>query len=355
MSELLIEQSSAYQGAYPSIPNRAGFAPDESDTAPFYVTLPLGKIGNVSGNGRLYDRDFYSELVQQVNNAPSDNPVTGIVGHSDPNGVSWKVDMPAMEWVGATLEESSGIVWGKAYIYPEETKLRSAVKRAIKNNGKVATSIWGVAKMEGNRAVSPTIKRIDYADPERAGVKAAVAVPVVTSEMTEEKDKDMSDEKLIQELRADRDTARQETSGLKEQMALLQPAHDAMKAKLESLQEMAGNKDVMAFVSELVQEVKATRAEKLKLEVNALIAEQVKLESARPLIATMLYGVQSKDEAVSRLAELLNTEAIKNTLQTLALAASGGHLAIGEQRHTGDKLDESPEALARAKELYGLN
>lgn len=353
MLELLLEQASAYRGEYPQIPNRATFIPDESDNSPFYVTLPLGKIGNVSGNGRLYDKDFYAELVNQVNNASSDNPITGIVGHSDPNAIGWKVDMPAMEWVGATLEEQTGTVWGKAYIYPEETKLRSAIKRAVRANGKVATSIWGVAKMDGNRAISPTIKRIDYADPERAGVKAAVAKPVITAEMTGEKA--MSDnQELITELRTDRDKARAEIAELQKELNDLQVKYEAIAPKMASLQEMAAKEDVIVFVTELVHARKQAESDKLRLEVDAMLAEQVKLADARPLIATMLGTVESKEAAQKKLAELLETDSVKKTLQALALVQSGGRVYIGEQGNS-DVLDESPEALARAKALYGLN
>lgn len=353
MLELLIEQASAYKGEYPQIPARPTFVPDESDSNPFYVTLPLGKVGNVSGNGRLYDKEFYAELVNQVNNAPSDNPITGIVGHSDPNAVGWKVDMPAMEWVGATLEEQTGTVWGKAYVYPEETKLRSAIKRAVRANGKVATSIWGVAKMDGNRAISPTIKRIDYADPERAGVKAAVAKPVITAEMTGEKA--MSDnQELITELRSDRDKARNEVVEMQSKLTELQAKYDAIAPKFASLQEMADKADVVSFVSELVQAHKQAQADKLKLEVDAMLAEQVKLEDARPLIATMLGSVESKEAAQKKLAELLETESVKKTLQALALVQSGGRVYLGEHVDS-EQLDESPQALARAKAMYGLN
>ena len=351
MTEKLYEQVSAYAGSFPTIANRASFTPDDNDTSPFFLTLPLGKAGNVSGNGRLYDRDFYAELVNQVNNAPADNPVTGIVGHSDPNGASWKVDMPALEWVGATLDDA-GTVWGKAYIYPEETKLRSAVKRAIRSNGKVATSIWGVAKMEGNRAVSPTIKRIDYADPERAGVKAAIATPVLTTEMHTGETTVSENSELVTELRSDRDKARETVAELQGQLTDIQSKYNAIAPQVTALQELAKDKELLSFVAELISERNQFRAEKLELEVNKLIAEQVKLEAARPLIQTMLGKVESKDAAEKRIAELLETESVKMTLQAIALATSGGRVFVGE--HKNDALDESPEALANAKAYYGI-
>lgn len=352
MTELLHEQAGAFSGKYPEIPVRSNFQVDENDSAPFFVTLPIGKAGNVSGNGRLYDTEFYSELVRQVNHATQDNPILGIVGHSDPNGASWKVDLPAIEWVGATLE-SDGMAWGKAYVYPEETKLRGTIRRAMKSNGKVATSIWGEAKMEGNRAVNPTIKRIDYADPERAGVKAAIGIPQITSEMnTGEKTVSEQDTLLITELRNDRDKARNELDETKTQLRELQVKFDAIAPQFESLKEMSNGKDILAFVSELVQETKQTRREKLALEINAVIAEQVKLEAARPLIATMLGGVESKADAEKRVAELLKDEGVKTTLKALALMQSGGHAYIGE--HVNDTYNEE-QAKQKASEIgYGF-
>lgn len=351
MTELLYEQSGAFSGKYPEIPTRANFQVDENDSAPFFVVLPIGKAGNVSGNGRLYDKEFYSELVRQVNHAPQDTPILGIVGHSDPTAASWKVDLPAIEWVGATLADD-GMAWGKAYVYPEETKLRGTIRRAMKANGKVATSIWGEAKMDGNRAISPTIKRIDYADPERAGVKAAVAVPQITSEMQTGETTVSEASELVTELRTDRDKARIELAELQSQVTEWKNKYEAIAPKVEALQEMAKDKDLVVFVSELLSERNQYRAEKLELEVNALIAEQVKLEAARPLIQTMLGKVDSKQAAQTRLAELLETESVKMTLQAIALAASGGRVFVGE--HKQDVLDESPEALASAQAYYGI-
>lgn len=349
--ELLIEQSASFSGTYPPIEARPNFQVDENDNAPFFVTVPLGKAGNVSENGRLYDRDFYAELVRQVNTAQASEAVMGIVGHSDPNAQAWKVDIPALEWVGATLTEQ-GEAWGKFYVYPEEMQLRGAIKRAMRVNGKIATSIWGEAKMEGNRAVSPKIKRIDFADPARAGVKNAVAVPIITSEMTDEKDKDMSDI-LITELRTERDKARDELKQLQEQITLLQPAHDVMKSKLEKLQELAGSQDLLVFMSELKTAVENSNREKLALEIGKMISEQVKLEQARPIIETMLGNVASKADAQTRLSELLNQPSVQQMLQSYALAIAGGHVYIGEHKDT-DKLDESPEAIARAHARLGL-
>jgi hypothetical protein len=352
MTELLHEQVGAFSGKYPDIPTRPNFQIDENDSAPFFVTLPIGKAGNVSGNGRLYDSEFYSELVRQVNHATQDNPILGIVGHSDPTASSWKVDLPAIEWVGATLD-NEGMAWGKAYVFPEETKLRGTIRRAMKSNGKVATSIWGEAKMEGNKATNPTIKRIDYADPERAGVKAAVAVPQITSEMTTgDNPVSEQDTLLVTELRNDRDKARNELAELQGQLAEMKNKYEAIAPKVDALQELAKDKELVSFVAELISERNQYRAEKLELEVGKLISEQVKLEAARPLIQTMLGKVESKDAAEKRIAELLDTESVKMTLQAIALASSGGRVFVGE--HKNDVLDESPEAYARASARYGI-
>jgi hypothetical protein len=351
MSELLLEQVSSFSGSFPIIETRSNFQVDENDSEPFFVTLPLGKAGNVSKNGRLYDREFYAELVRQVNSAPASDAITGIVGHSDPNGASWKVDMPALEWVGAALTEQNE-AWGKLYVYPEETKLRSAIKRAMRLNGKVATSIWGTAEMEGNRAVRPTIKRIDYADPERAGVRAAIAVPIITKEMTG--DKNVSDNlELITELRSDRDKARNDITALQTELAEMTVKYTNIEPKFRQIAELAGEKDAVQFVSELITERNNYRTEKLKLEIGQLISEQVKLEAARPLIATMLGMPESKAKAETALQELLKNKDVIKTMQALALMESGGHAYIGEHQDT-EAFDEK-KANQTANEIgYGF-
>lgn len=207
--------------------------------------------------------------------------------------------------------------------------------------------------MEGNRAINPTIKRIDYADPERAGVKAAVAVPQITSEMkTGETTVSEQDTLLITELRNDRDKARTELEATKTQLRELQVKFDALTPAFNSLKEMSDGRDILVYVSELASENKRMRSEKLALEINALITEQVKLEAGRPLIATMMNGIQSKAEAEKRLSELLNDEGIKDTLKALALMKSGGHAYIGE--HVNDVYNEE-QAKQKASEIgYGF-
>lgn len=352
MSQIILQEISSFSGQYPEIRQRADFQVDDDDPQPVFMTLPIGKAGSTSKNGRLYDRDFYAELVRQVNESP--DPITGIVGHPNPDAVSWEVNIPSLEWVGATLDEQ-GVAWGKAYIYPEEDKLRKTIIRAKKRNGKVATSIWGDAVMDGQRATRPHIKRIDYADPDKAGVEATIATPVLTQEMDEDNPMPTDNNELISELRSDRDQARQTISELQAQVNELQGKLTPLEPKWQQLQEMAGGTDPVQFVTELIAERDTLRKAALDLAINEIISEQVELEAARPLIRTMVGPVENRSDATRRVSELLNDETVQQTLQALALAQSGGRVFVGEQRsRDGIDLDPSPEALARAKQLYGL-
>lgn len=365
MSELLYEQSGTFEGSYPTIPNRAGFVVDDSDTDPLFMTLPIGEVNTQSKNGRVYDREFYSELVRQVNEAPNNKPVTGIIGHPNPDAVSYEVNLPSIEWVGATLSDD-GKVWGKAYVYPEDVKLKNTVKRAKKRGAQIATSIWGNAVMDGNRATKPTIKRIDYADPEKAGVSASVATPILTQEMNDTGDNPMPDnnnQDVISELRNDRNQAIQELADVRNELK----ASQAQVQVISELTELLDTQDVFKAVSEMqktiqewqplvtgvkalgekplqaIQEMQETIAElehaSLLHNIVDAINEKVKYEGARPNIAEMM-GIERDEDgvgtltrqydsakaAIERLDSLLAREEVQEMIRSMVYKASGGRV-----------------------------
>ncbi len=398
-TKFVFEQVSAFEGSFPDIAHRPDFQIDDGDDSPCFFTLPLGEVGNVSGNNNLYDEAFYQELVTIVNEG--DTPVRGIVGHPNPENVAYETTLPNIEWVGATLADD-GMVWGKAYVYAEETKIRSDVRRAAKRNLKVATSLRGTAVMEGNRATKPSDLWIDYVDPYRAGVKAAIATPAVMSEMQTPNSDDgaLSEEPIIQTTEQEELNIMPETKvdanviQLQEQINTL----NTFKEQFATLAEMVDSTEVVKTVRELlrqntemkpfqeivesvrtelgtqdvveaIQELKADRnkavAESLGFTVKNLVETKVEFEGARPMIARMI-GLNFDEPQKSRLhhetadaiAEqidgLLADDYIQETIKNQVLATSGGHVFIGEQNGQATKFEDTPEARANARATFGF-
>jgi hypothetical protein len=408
-TEFVFEQVSTFGGDYPTINMRPDFQIDDSDSDPVFVTLPIGEVGVTSGNGRYYDRNFYESLVRQV--METTKPITGIVGHENPEHAAFETRLAAMEWVGAAIAES-GTVWGKAYIYPEETKLRADVRRAKKRMNKVATSIWGSAMMEGNRAVNPEIRRIDYVDPQRAGVQAAVGVPVVTSEMLDTngdsvssetnaggmhhhpllpnpvletriaKEINMADEKVnadviqLQETINQLQTYKAQWAALSEMVGTtevtkavrelqrrnteLQP----MEAVVESVRDALGTNDVVEAIAELKADRDKYQRESLGFTAKNLVDNKVAFEGARPMIAEMI-GLNYEAPQESKLVEtdvtklnkhidsLLEKKYVQDIIKAQVLAVNGGRALVGEMGQPV-KLVDTPESRAAARREAGF-
>lgn len=348
MTELLIEQASAFGHGYPDIPHRSDFTIDESDNDPVFMTLPIGAIDITSKNGRHYDEAFYQELVRQVNERP--DPLMGNVGHENPDSRAWEIKLPSMEWVGATLDIETGIAWAKAYILPEDTKLRQHIRRAKRRKQRVATSIWGEATMDGDRATKPTFKGIDFASPDKAGVEAAIAIPEMIESIKSE-DTIMSDDnkqELVIELRTDRDGLRTQVAELTQQVAQYEPAFTLVA----ELRTTLDNEDLRTAISELQTELTNLRTQTARQTITELVNTEVKLETARPIILSMLGEHSDPTTAKERLGELLKAPHVIEMQKALALSASGGRALVGE--HNPDAIDTSQEALAAAHAETGL-
>lgn len=397
-TQFVFEQVSTFGGEYPDIGHRPDFQIDDSDTDPLFVTLPIGEVNTTSGNGRYYDRQFYEALVRQV--AESAIPVTGIVGHENPENAAFETNLAAMEWVGAAID-GNGKVWGKAYIYPEETKLRADVRRAKRTAKKVATSIWGSAVMDGNRATKPQFKRIDYVDPQRAGVSAAVGVPVVTSEMLDTNGDSVSPEttlvhetivqteglkNMAENTNADviqlQETINQLTTYKNQWAALselvgttevskavreLQRRNTELEPKesiLETVVNELGTRDVVEKIQELKNNLASQTRKAAGFTAKNLVDNKVAFAGARPMIAKMI-GLNYEAPQDSNLAEmdavklgnhidtLLQETYIQETIKAQVLAANGGRAMIGEMGQV-DELEDTLESRKAARARVGF-
>lgn len=173
-----------FHGRYPEVPIAGGvdlpsLIADDDD--PFFVTLPVAAINAISENGRFYDADFVESLSRQIIEG---HPV-GQMGHVSDDERSTAYPVAAAHWVGAA--RVGEVLWGKAYV--PSGPVREFMRRMKATNSQIATSIYGTGEQVWDtergawRVVNFTLESIDFAPPQRAGVRMLAAVPVVTREM----------------------------------------------------------------------------------------------------------------------------------------------------------------------------
>jgi hypothetical protein len=185
-----LEAFAELRGSVPDVPFAEGVNYDElvaADLAkgqkPMFVTLPLAQFGQVSRNRRRYSesevRRMYSRIMQSA--------VTGALGHLRDDERSFAFEVPAVKWVGASIEGNQ--LWGKLYVLSHKDDLREYFRVQKASGGRVGTSlyalgyeeydpeaeVWDVSELE--------LEQIDVVHPDRVGVLfAATMAPHITSE-----------------------------------------------------------------------------------------------------------------------------------------------------------------------------
>lgn len=336
-----------FQSPFPSVPLAAGIdqeALHEGDANPLYVVLPIAQVGITSRNGRHYDREAVTAVVEAVMRKRPD----GIKGHLTDEERGYRFDVPALIWVGATLDEATGVAWGKAYVMSSAVDVREYIraKRAVK--GFIGTSIYGTAEGEWDgdvfRVMSLDIETIDLAHPDRVGVTAAAATPVTTREMaddapapeadpTPEGDEQAAAESEPAELSSDIQVQEQEI--MPDQAPVVTPTTPATPAPAENtvsesevvrnlkrdhqaevrrLTELnSANTDKLADYDSLVaiigessgdpilklrsimtelESLKRENGELLQESIKAQVAEKVKVAAVRPMVVELVKGMK---------------------------------------------------------------
>jgi len=297
----------------------------KGDDDPMFVTLPIAEVGVKSRNDRTYPRSVVEQIVQQVNaHRPG-----GILGHMKDEERATRFSLPSLQWVGATLAES-GIAYGKAYIPPGKPEVREYMQVRKRVRAPVATSIYGRGTSVRGVMKSVKLEGIDLADPNRAGVPSAIAVPHITSEtIDEDKESTVDNEMLLEQY----GNAQRKNVELENQIRDLQGQIDDQARQLKTFAELQAKADGDDVLAEFVanrKEVEALRKIAAAKAADDAIAE-VDNEALRPYLAEMLGPVEDAEQATKRVAELLESESVKNLAKVLAVQAQGGKGAQGGQ------------------------
>lgn len=318
MSKVIrLETISEMSATYPDVPLAPGVDLAALGDDPLFVTLPIGKFGAKSVNGRTYEMSAVQRIVEQVN---SDRP-EGRWGHLKPEDRASKYDAPPIRWVGATIAPD-GVAYGKLLAVTQEA--RDYYRTAKATNAKVATSVYGVATFDGTKVVDFELESIDIADPKRVGIPDMVAAPQLTQEMEEGM---KTDKELVQELSVERDQLQKQIAEMKakadqvdQAQKLIQEYADAfVRAEINIT---ASGGDLGKVIQEMIEKLQAMQASQLVAQVEAAVQEMVKVETLRPIV-TRLLNIPAPELFTNRqvVAEMFqrlpNEKAIKDQIVKL--------------------------------------
>lgn len=332
-----------FTGEYPDIPTIDGVDMEtltRGDGEPFFVTLPIGKAGVVSGNNTYYDDAFQRELVQQVH----EKRPTGIMGHVPDYERSNKFPLPAVHWVGAI--QNAGMTWGKAYVPPGE--VREFVRRLKATGAKIATSIYGTATREWDETLAAwtlaefELESIDLAPPERAGIRDLAVTPRITAEMHAEVNSPElreTDDSAIQESEEEMDRNQVIRELTAEDARLLPDAvvtairaglpETTMVTELRQALALEDGADLVQAVRELANTVREQQQQAVENRIAELAREHVKADdedgSLRAMVIELVRAERPADAAsVDQVFEtVLARPHVKAVLQMAVMAEMG--------------------------------
>jgi hypothetical protein len=351
-----------FRGDFPQIDNdpRVDLAAlTAGDDTPFYVTLPVARVGEASANGLVYDEELVGAIERQMVGKG------GILGHIKAEERDTAFPIEDADWVG--VKRDGVTLWGKAYIPPGEA--REFVRRLKARGGQLATSIYGPYKERETlqngrwRAVGLTLESLDLAPADRAALKLGGKF-AVTAQMETDNDKEnnMTKDELLAEL-----TAKDVPASLRTQIIADWQKENDQQAKVAELEQQL--KDQKTLNETLQDQVKQNLVKEFEAAVDATVAEYVKLEAKsdngkkqvdalrrtfRARLVSELGDETDKDKVAEKAKTLwgdefqLLAETVKNAL--------GGPAAVvsGKVNGSFQKMEDTPENRAAARAKVGL-
>lgn len=193
--KIVVEIQHQFAGDYPEdIPFANGVdidaltKPDvDEGRKPYFVTLPLGEVGQVSHNNRRYVEDV---AIKAIEYAISKNKIGGNLGHTPAFERGTHFAIPVLHWVGAMIRE--GVVWGKAYVPGDSERMREVrnyLSRQKATRSRVGTSLEGEGIQQWNEELETwdilelEVERIDMVGADGVGIDIAGSMsPHITKE-----------------------------------------------------------------------------------------------------------------------------------------------------------------------------
>jgi 2'-5' RNA ligase len=293
-----------------------------------FDTRPIGKA-TISRNGHKYSQEAVMSLVNQVNKRRPE----GRWGHLADYEMGSKYELPAIRWVAAVWDEASQMAWGKCFTYTREARIHLEAANAA--NAKVGTSIFGINPVyEGNEIIDYTLWTIDLANAEQLGLPDMASVPVPTAEtlntstspntqLVPAKEDVMPE---IQEVQAERDRLSTLVESLERQLKEQRPLLEDLQ-KIATLLNVETDGAYKAVRSQHEQNADLRKENRELLDgfIRNQIADAVKLESQRPVIAMLVAAEKpaTRAEATRAVEGVLDRPEIK-ALLAAAIASEMG-------------------------------
>lgn len=267
-------------------------AVSEGDDNPLFVTMNIATEG-VSKNGRHYSREVIEAMADQINA----EAVDGNNGHLTEEERATKRPDPVALWLGAKTVEKNGKLhlYAKGYVMPEETKLRSYLKRAKAVGKNVAVSVFGKAEkavydqlQKAYSLVNFTLQSIDFARSKSEGIPNDGTL-ILASEMVNENegDNDVNRVETIQSLKADE--LREHNPTLVAEMEATATADTQVAvSEMETITGVVGENAAEA-VAEMARENR-------ELKLDRELQDKVKVRGARPVLREMVIAEMEKAE-----------------------------------------------------------
>lgn len=280
-------------------------AVSEGDDNPLFVTMNIATEG-VSRNGRHYSRETIQAMADQINA----EVVDGHNGHLSDKERATKRPDPVALWLGARVIEKNGkaYLYAKGYVMPEETKLRSYLRKAKAVGKNVAVSVFGKAEKaiydrqkKAYSLVNFMLQSIDFARSKSEGIPNDGTL-VLASEMVNENEEDKIVDRVetIKSLSAEE--LRTHNSELVAEME--QAAIDAQGVNVSEMETITGL--VGENPAEAIAEM---QRENTEFKLDKALTEKVKVRGARPALREMVIAEMEnvEDKASIDIAEMVDS------------------------------------------------
>lgn len=354
MSELIYELTSDFRGKYPDVPFAEGVDTEafKAESDPFFVTVPISKIGAVSRNGRTFDRAAVERIVEQVNEKRPE----GGMGHLKPSERGSHYEIPKVRWLGAMID-AEGTAWGKAYVPKYAQDVREYFRDAKRSGSKVGTSVYGVEGQSG--LADMNLEKVDFGHPDQLGVLELGAIPKITSELLDEnKEANIMAEQesiLVTEFRSQLAEKSTLVSELQTKVATAEKLVSELQTKATLADAVIAElgADPVKVAKELITELVDLKKKSLASDIDNVVSELVKVPQLRGIAKKEAAQAKSADEARTLITEFMATDEYQELATALVLQASGGKAHVAEFNRE-KKLDENLSAYEKARAEWGF-
>lgn len=351
---------SEFKGDFPQIPNdpRVDMGSlTAGDDKPFFVTLPVARVGETSANGLVYDEELVRAIETQVIGRG------GIMGHLKPEERATAFPVEDVDWVG--VQRVGDTTWAKGYIPPGNA--RQFVHRLIARGGKLATSIYGPMEREplkdGRwRARNFRLEQLDLAPPDRAALKLGGAVGVTAEIEQPEQEADMpTKEEILAEL-----TVKELPAPLRETIIAEYQAQARTGERIAELEQSVSDRDTV--IAEMRTQIDKQKSREFDAALTGIVSEFVTLEASdeegkkrvdalRRMFRGQLVaelGDERDPAKAQAAAKRIWEQEFQVIAETVRDALAGPSAVVSGKIRGRRELDDTPSARAQARSQFAF-